>query len=195
MRDSHAIFDYNSEYKIISLIYRAGRRRDRTGASPRFVPPSDSVRRRIDAMGQHARRASPSPIVALASGKCCTPGACALGSPSLRTGVATRVTCRQFSCAFAKRTNDENSAPAHRSACATDADLDSLPTRNKKVPLRIRALLAAPITFLSHEIHSETVLRSAKNRFADSGNGAGFCSRKTENGNVTCSTNYSERPR
>jgi hypothetical protein len=71
---------------------------------------------------------------------------------------------------------------------------DSLPTRNEKVPLRIRALHAAPITFLSHEIHSETVLRSAKNRFADSGNDAGFCSRKTENGNVTCSTNCSERP-
>jgi hypothetical protein len=134
-------------------------------------------------------------IAALESRECCTPnGVRAWQFFVANRGRDSRDALTIF--AFAKRTNDENSAPAaaHRSACAIDADLDSLPPRNEKVPLRICALHAAPITFLSHEIHSETVLRSAKDRFADSGNDAGFCSRKTENGNVTCSTNYLERP-
>jgi hypothetical protein len=39
-------------------------------------------------------------------------------------------------------------------------------------------LHAAPITSLSREIHSEKFVRSVKCRFTDSGNGAGFCSKK-----------------
>jgi hypothetical protein len=35
-------------------------------------------------------------------------------------------------------------------------------------------LRTAPITSLSREFHSEIVVRSANNRFTDSGNGAGI---------------------
>jgi hypothetical protein len=44
--------------------------------------------------------------------------------------------------------------------------------RNEKALFRIRPLRAAPVTSLSREFHSEIFVRSANNRFTDSGNDA-----------------------
>jgi hypothetical protein len=92
--------------------------------SPRFVSPRDSCgdgpARRGNMLGERRRSRS----LHWPAGSVARRKAAALGSASLRTCVATCLTRRQFFCAFARCTNDENSAhaAAHRSACAIDAD-------------------------------------------------------------------------
>jgi len=51
----------------------------------------------------------------------------------------------------------------------------SLPNCYAKLPLCMRALHCAPITFESREIHSGTYPNSAMNHFTGSGNDAGVC--------------------